>query len=74
MKYSAWIDFTSFSIAISLSKDGYDCIKFVNNSIVRGAVKKCSSKEDLRYYLLGLPSPPKENIEFALASLDPVEL
>lgn len=69
MRYSGWIDFPSFSIAISQGENGFRCQKFVNNSIVRDATKDCQTVSLVKDFLLGFSNPPTEQIEILIAAL-----
>lgn len=62
MKFTAWIDYPTMSIAIQVNDEGFHCKKFVDHRIVRDASKTCFSIEELKAFLLTLPEPPKEEI------------
>lgn len=69
MKFSAWIDYPSFSIAIQTIEGSFRCVKFVDKKVVRGAEKTLDSKTDLEEFLITLPYPPKEQISEVLDTL-----
>lgn len=69
MKYSAWIDFPSFSIAIQTDAECFRCVTFVDKKVVRGAVKTFYSFSDLEEFLTNLPYPPQEPISEVLKGL-----
>lgn len=69
MRYSGWMDFPSFSIAISKTDNGFRCQKFVANSIVRDASKDCISTDTVKEFLLSFSNPPLEEIEILIAKL-----
>lgn len=70
MKYSGWIDYSSFSIAVIQTDIGYRCQKFVNNTIVRDASQDCSSVNKVKEFLLSFSNPPKEQISILISKLE----
>jgi len=70
MKYAAWIDYPSMSIAVQKVDSGYRCLKYVNNSIIRNTDKTFDTKDELENFLLELPSPPKEEIKTLISNLN----
>ena len=70
MRYSGWIDFSSFSIAISQTDTGYRCQKFVDNTIVRDATQDCSTINLVKDFLMSFSNPPIEQIEILISTLE----
>ena len=69
MKFSAWVDYPSMSIAIQIVDGKFKCVKYVGNRKVHSAEKICSSLDELKDFLESLPYPPKQEIEEILDSL-----
>jgi hypothetical protein len=69
VKYSYWIDYPSFSIAIQTNGGSFRCVKFVDKKAVRGAEKTLHTLSDLKDFLLTLPYPPKDQISEVMDTL-----
>lgn len=63
MKYTAWIDFPTMSIAVQKTDNGFRCVKYVNGSIIRGAEKIVSDIDELKAFLITLPGSKSADID-----------
>ncbi|MEX1003579.1 MAG: hypothetical protein WDZ35_15780 [Crocinitomicaceae bacterium] len=69
MKFDAWLNYPSITIAVERVDEGYRCVKFVEESIVRGGAVFCEDERELKHFLLSIPNPPKKEISELIASL-----
>lgn len=64
MIFLCWVEFPQMMLCINRTKDnGFFCSKYVGGNKVMGATWEFKTKEELKEFLLGLPSPPVDFIE-----------
>jgi hypothetical protein len=69
MKYTAWVDYPTMTIAIERLNPGFKCTKFVDGVIVRGATKTILDSKELLAFLKTLPGGTNIDYKKELADL-----
>lgn len=70
MKYIAWIDYPTMTIAIERINDEFKCTKFVNGTMVKGATKSILEYNELLAFLKTLPGSEKIDFNIELIQLE----
>jgi len=69
MKYTAWIDYPTMTIASEHLSSGYKCTKFVDGIMIKGATKTILESKELLAFLKTLPGSAKIDFNKELADL-----
>ena len=69
MKFTAWIDYPSMSIAIQETTDGFRCSKYVDRKVIRSAHQSFETIDELEGFLMELPYPPMAEIRDLIQTL-----
>ena len=70
MKYIAWIDFPTMTIAIERVNNEFKCTKFVDGNMIKGATKTILESSELLAFLKTLPGSEKIDFNTELIHLE----
>lgn len=62
MTFLAWVDYSNMMLCVSKTEPGFVCEKYISGTKVPGAIKSCTSKTELKDFLLSFHNSPKEYI------------
>lgn len=62
MRYEAWLQYPTMTVAVQLVNGQYNCIEFGAEQALRKSLKICDSILELKFFLLSLPNSPKKEI------------
>ncbi|MNU74989.1 hypothetical protein D3C71_645050 [compost metagenome] len=71
MLFLHWVKYPQMMVCIHRTDDnGFHCSKYVGGSKVMGVTRQFGTKEELRAFLVELPSAPIKEIEQFIESLE----
>lgn len=71
MLFLRWIEYPHMMVCVHRTDDnGYHCSKYAGGKKVMGVTRQFNSKEELKTFLIELPSPPVETINQFIESLE----
>lgn len=71
MIFFRWVEYPQMMVCIHRTLDnGFFCTKYVGGKKVMDVTREFETKEELREFLLKLPSPPTDFIEDMIKSIE----
>ena len=71
MVFFRWVEYPQMMVCIHRTLDnGFFCAKYVGGKKVPGVTREFKTKQELRDFLMKLPSPPTDFIEEMINSIE----